>query len=421
MEYLKSNSLICDEQFGFVGGRSTTLQLLNALDAWTKAADSRIQTDIILMDFKKAFDTVPHKRLLKKLYGYGFRDPLLGWLKSFLHNRQQRVGVNGCFSSWHNITSGIPQGSVLGPVLFIIYINDLPSRVGSNALLFADDTKLYRPICTKMDQQLLQDDLYRLQSWSDHWLLRFHPKKCQVLSINPKDQFPYHMLDESKKSVQFLSHVSETRDLGVIIDSQLSFDGHITLKIKKANMILSLIRRTFTYIDANNLIVLFKSLVRPHLEFSNTVWHPFKKKHLVAIENVQRRATKLIPTLKDLSYTERLKRLNLPTLTFRRLRGDMIEVFKIMNNYYDSRVSSSILKLHVHASAVSTRGHKLKLFLPRANTELRRNFFSHRVVRHWNSLPEDVVTAPSINSFKNRLDTFWSSKLLRFDHEVDSH
>ena len=150
---------------------------------WTDILDSGHTIDVIYLDFKKAFDSVPHMRLLSKLNSYGFRDPLLGWLKSFLIGRRQRVCVHDTVSLWHNVTSGIPQGSVLGPVLFLLYINDLPDNVTSNVYMFADDTKIYRPMTSHEDTTILQNDLDCLQSWLAKWLLNFNLHKCKVMSI----------------------------------------------------------------------------------------------------------------------------------------------------------------------------------------------------------------------------------------------
>ena len=157
--YLLENNILSNCQFGFVSGRSVQLQLLSLLSHWTDILDSGHTIDVIYLDFKKAFDSVPHIRLLSKLHSYGVRDPLLGWHKSFLIGRRQRVCVNDTVSLWHNVTSGIPQGSVLGPVLFLLYINDVPDNVASNVYMYADDTKIYRPMTYHEDTTILQNDL----------------------------------------------------------------------------------------------------------------------------------------------------------------------------------------------------------------------------------------------------------------------
>ncbi|MEW8545715.1 MAG: reverse transcriptase family protein, partial [Candidatus Thiodiazotropha sp.] len=181
IEHMNRNNLFSNKQFGFIGGRSTSLQLLTVLDKWTEILDSGGTIHAIYMDFMKAFDKVPHKRLIKKLQAYGISQKMCRWVENFLYNRKQRVQVNGQFSNWAEVTSGIPQGSVLGPILFVIYINDLPDRIDSDIIMYADDTKMSKEIQVKEDSEVVQADIFRLQDWSDKWLLLFHPDKCKVL------------------------------------------------------------------------------------------------------------------------------------------------------------------------------------------------------------------------------------------------
>ena len=413
MKHMKNNNLFSNSQFGFIGGRSTVLQLLNVIDHWTEILDEGGIIDTIYLDFMKAFDKVPHKRLLAKLEYYGIGAPIISWIDSFLTGRKQRVVVNGYSSGWAEVTSGIPQGSVLGPLLFVIYINDLPSNIISDIYLFADDTKLYSKIDSLEDASQLQEDLRRLEQWSEKWLLRFHPDKCKVLDIGIRDRVSYEYFIGNTK----LNHTTEEKDLGVFIDNKLNFNSHISQKIDKANNTLGAIRRSFSYLDKTILLRLYTALVRPHIEYANPVWSPRLRKDIDAIENVQRRATKMVPEIRDLPYSDRLKALNLPTLAYRRARGDMIETYKILNNKYDQTVSN-FLPLHqnVHPDS-NTRGHSLKLLKRRSNKEIRKNSFSFRIVDAWNSLPNKVVTAPSTKSFERRLDKCWGEQDLKYDYK----
>ena len=177
------------------------------------------------------------------------------------------------------------------------------------------------------------------------------------------------------------------------------------------------IRRSFKHLDGQMFSKLFKALVRPHLEYANCVWSPSLKKDITALENVQRRATKQVPGMRDLSYPERLKALELPTLVYRRLRGDMIEVYKILSNVYDSNVAD-ILHLHSdHVARKNIRGNSKKLFKMRARLNVRKHFFTHRVVEIWNQLPNTVVEAPSVFSFERRLDKLWKNQGLVYDYK----
>ena len=307
------------------------------------------------------------------------------------------------------MTSGIPQGSVLGPTLFIIYINDLPETVESMVHIFADDTKIYRKIATENDCVKLQKDLDILQEWSSKWLLSFNAKKCKVMRLGGQHpEFIYKMRNNT--DVTNLEFTEMEKDLGIHVDNKLRLRNHAEIATAKANKILGLIRRSYEYLDAVSLKSLYTSLVRPHLEYGHTVWPLNYKMDLTLVENVQHRATKLVPALKDLEYPDRLKQLDLPSMAYRRCRGDMIEVYKYLHGQYNVDVS------FLPRTENSNRGHSIKLQKQSSQLKVRHDFFSLRVVDLWNSLPESVVSAPSLNSFKNRLDKFW--KEYKFNEEA---
>ena len=413
--HLTENGLISNKQFGFMAGRSTILQLLHCMEDWTNIIDSGGSVDVCYMDFLKAFDKVPHRRLIEKTKSYGMYGNILRWVQSFLENRQQRVVINGSYSSWRPVTSGIPQGSVLGPLLFVLYINDLPDSVLSKIFLFADDTKIYRHIQTTQDQDIFQKDIGSLQAWADKWLLKFHPNKCKIMSFGKKHPcYEYTMYTEDR-SVVPLSRVQDEKDVGVTFEEDMTFRKDITSRVVKANTIMGIIRRTYTHLDLDSFKLLFKALVRPHLEYGAPIWYPHLKYLITEVEKVQRRATKHVPALRNLTYENRLKKLSLPTLRFRRLRGDMIEVYKLLHGIYDS----TLPKLLEPVKDKTTRGHSLKLPKDRAYTSTKINFFTHRIVNNWNNLPENVVSAPSINSFKNRLDIFWKTHPWLYEYEAE--
>ena len=359
----------------------------------------------------KAFDKVPHLRLIHKLQSYGIQGPVKAWITDFLSERKQSVVVNGTASSWKQVTSGIPQGSVLGPTLFVIYINDLPNTVKSDVFLFADDTKIFTSLSSQQDAHNLQNDLNSLHNWTEKWLLKFHPEKCKILKIgNHELQCDFYLPSAEAP----LEVVHEEKDLGVIFDDHLTFYKHINNQVNKANRIMGSIRRSFSDLNEYNFKTLFVTMVRPHLEYAALIWSPHLKKDITLIENVQRRASKLVPGLKHLPYQSRLEQLGLPTLRFRRHRGDMIEVFKILNTY--SSDPASILK---QSTSTNTRGHSFKLQKYGSRLNSRHYSFSQRVINHWNNLPDDVVTATNINTFKNRLDRVWHKHPAKYDWEAD--
>ena len=254
------------------------------------------------MDFMKAFDKVPHRRLIVKLKAYGISERMCSWVENFLYGRKQRVQVNGRFSKGSNVSSGIPQGSVLGPILFVIYINDLPDSVVSDIALYANDTKISKDIQLDSDIIVVQNDLFRLQDWSDDWLLLFHPDNCIVIRISlPWKQDYINPEDFMRKSdgtlIKFEVSNCE-KDVGVYIDEHLLFETQIVTKVNKANSTLGLIRRSYTYLDEKMFVLLFKALVRPHLEYAQPGWSPYLKNHQQMIKKVQRPSTKLIPGFK---------------------------------------------------------------------------------------------------------------------------
>jgi len=302
---------------------------------------------------------------------------------------------------------------VLGPLLFVIYINDLPECVSSSSYLFADDTKILRIIKSESDAKLLQADIDALHAWSKKWLLKFHPDKCHVLTIGKFDKIMH--AERYKLGSRELEHVFQEKDLGVIFDSDLTFEEHINSKIKRANSMVGVIRRSFSFLDGGLFKQLFTSFVRPHVEYCQSVWSPHLKKYANLLESVQRRATKLVDGLKNLSYEERLQKLQLPTLAYRRLRGDMIELFK-HHHSYDEQILSPLFRKRIKPS----RHHDFQLernFAVDGFRGAEHNSFYFRATKIWNELPKDVVDADSLDTFKNRLDAHWNDRHLRFHYD----
>ena len=243
-------------------------QLLSVLDDCTRAMmEGYIYItliDVVYFDFSKAFDTVPHKRLIHKLRAYGIGGKLLEWLQSFLSDQEQSVVINSVFSSWRPVTSGVPQGSVMGPLLFAIHVNDLPLIVSSDLFMFADDLKLYRSITQPLDTTLLQHDVNTLFHWT--WLLNLSIPKCYVMSVgNINNTNPNYILDNVP-----LAASTCVRDLGMWIDDELNlkFHEHTSVTIAKANRILALMKRSFN-INMNIFLRLYTTLVHPILEYAN--------------------------------------------------------------------------------------------------------------------------------------------------------
>ena len=285
MEHTEQNKLLSSCQHGFVPKRSCATNLLHALEKWTTALDTGRPVDAVYLDFAKAFDSVPHQRMIAKIESYGIKSKVLNWIRDFLIGRQQRVSVKGMYSDWSNVTSGVPQGSVLRPVLFVIFVNDLPEILESWCTMYADDTKVSSTVQTESERQTMQADIDKLVDWADKWQLRFHADKCKVIHIgrnNPKQDYTMR-LHYSQDRAKLETSQCE-KDLGVMVDNELKFSRHVEAQVAKANKILGLIRRSYQFLDKESLRLLFTALVRPHLEFNNVAWSPRFQKDKNLIE-----------------------------------------------------------------------------------------------------------------------------------------
>ena len=407
IKHITVNELATSRQHGFTIGKSVTTNLLEVMNIWTEAIMHNIPVDILYLDYQKAFDCVPHKRLIQQVRSFGISGPALNWIAAFLSGRKQKVRVNGSESSWASVLSGIPQGSILGPILFSLFVNDIPGKVKSLISMFADDTKIHTPLSSEDSMFQLQEDLWVLEEWAMQMMMKFHPLKCKVLHLGKNNpQARYYMHNEDG-SLHKLEVAEEEKDLGVHTDKDLKFTTHCQNKINTANKMLRYIRHTFKYIDEDMFLLLYRSLVRPHLEFASTVWSPHLKYLKDAVERVQRRATKILPTLSEQSYTQRLHKLKLETLEYRRQRADLLELFRIKKNLHilDQSCHCSVCpnkEMFPSSLSTSTRGHPEKIQVQHA-TGIRKHYFSSRVTPVWNSLSTKTINSKTISIFKNNL------------------
>jgi hypothetical protein len=402
-DYLNTNNLITPNQHGFLSKRSTCTNLLESTNDWNKALDRNLITDVVYIDFQKAFDSVPHPKLLKKLAMYGIKKNLLHWISAFLSNRYQRILVGNSLSSATNILSGVPQGSVLGPTLFLLYINDLPSIVkdlNCYLMLYADDIKLYSSFKDADYSHDLAVAIYRVYLWSKKWQLKVANDKCFThrLAANSlcKD-FNYNY----QLGVHNLIWSAHPKDLGVTMDSNLNYNNHIANIVRASNIRGYLILKCFKSRDPRIIVKAFSTYVRPILEYCSPVWSPHRTELIKAVERVQRRFTKKITNLNNFSYFNRLKILGLELLEIRRIKQDLLTCYKILNNLVCLNTSSFFL----NNNYIYTRGHKFKLRKLKCKLDVRKYSFSLRVVNIWNNLPSNVVNAKSIDSFKNEINS----------------
>ena len=394
-KHLDEHHLIKHSQHGFSKGKSCLTNLLSFYRKVFETLDSGDRYDIVFLDFSKAFDRVPHRRLISKVKAHGIDGKVLEWIRGWLTGREQRVQINGKKSEWGNVTSGVPQGSVLGPLLFVIYINDLEAGISSDVSKFADDTKVGRPIKNIEDARRLQEDLNRLQEWSEKWKMQFNVNKCTFMSVGKENWHVDYTLSNTT-----LGKTLSARDLGVQVSCDLRPRQQCILARNRANKILGFISRCVTNRTPEVILRLYLALVRPHLDYAAQFWSPYYRKDIESLEAVQRRMTKMIQGLRNIPYKDRLKQLNLHSLERRRARGDLIEVYKWVKGINKGNIDQVIEV----SNQSKTRSNGCKLKKLRFRTDIGRYWFTNRVVNDWNRLSRHVVEAESIGSFKKRLD-----------------
>ncbi len=399
-DHLKKNRLIRESQHGFMPRKSCTTNLLEFLEKATKILDQGQNLDMAYLDFAKAFDLVPKKRLIEKLKAHGFTGKLLSWIENWLTNRRQRVVLNGKPSTWTAVLSGVPQGSILGPILFNIFINDLDEGIIATILLkFADDTKMGQRISSLRDRDQLQQNLDLLCAWANRWGMRFNVGKCRIMHFgrsNPCHNYSMNGVD--------LEKTVEEKDLGVLITSTLKVGNQCERAVQTANGVLARILRTFTYRNKSVLPLIYRTYVRPHLEYAVPVWSPWQAGDIDKLENVQKRLVSAIGGLKGSTYEEKLGELGMETLQARRKRLDLTQAFKIIRQKED--VDPNTWFTHIRADrGANTRMAEcgLNLIQGRSRLEIRRNFFSQRIAGQWNSLSTDTKMAKTVFEFRRKL------------------
>ena len=320
-------------------------------------------------------------------------------MRDYLTGREMRTVVKGVKSEWRRVTSGVPQGSVLGPIMFLIYINDMPMEVNSYMNMFADDAKIMRRIRNVEDCNELQEDLNQIYNWSTKWQMEFNINKSHVMRMGKSKYRPYK---EYKLGRETITEVNEEKDLGVIIQSNLSPEKHINKIFGKTYNTFQNIRLAFSYLDENMIKKIMTTLIRPQLEYAAVIWSPYMKKHVKKLERIQRLGTRMIPGYKEVSYEERLRKLDLPTLEERRERGDMITMYKIVNRL-DILDREDLIKM---SSSTQLRGHPKKIHKDSCMGDVKKYSFPYRGIDTWNKLSREVVCPASVSQMKEKLDIY---------------
>ena len=397
--HLHENHPLSDMQWGFQKGKSTVTALLSATHDWLMHLEQKREIACVFFDFQKAFDTVPHRRLMERLNQLQLDPYLIQWLGSYLTERQQSVVVNGTSSRTIPVVSGVPQGSVLGPLLFLIYIDTIPSlrlSVGTKLSLYADDILLYSVISSPEDYISLQHDIDQIYAWSVDNLMTFNAAKCKCMLISRRrnDHCPSLYLNSHQ-----LERVECYKYLGLLLSSDLSWSDHIQSTCSKARKLVGLLYRQFSGNTSPEVMAkLYTSLVRPHLEYGAQVWHPHLAKDIYAVENIQKFGLRVCSRQWNTTYQDLLDLFDLPSLENRRLYMSLSTFFKIIHNltyfptmYHPIPLSSS--------SSRSSRNFQFRA--PFARTNSLKFSFLPNTITLWNNLPTYAVNCTTLSAFKH--------------------
>jgi len=410
VHHLESNNLLCSQQHGFRSGHSCLTQLLHHFDNILENFLDGNDTDCIYLDYAKAFDKVDHALLIKKLSKYGIHPKIISWIESFLKDRTQQVVVEGQLSFAALILSGVPQGTVLGPILFLIFINDITNCVTSSVIrCFADDTRIMKAISHTPDMSLLQYDLDRVTQWSIRNNMSLHEDKFEFMSHIANRSNTLHQLPFTCEVYQYttskgiLMPVDQLRDLGVTVTADLSWTTQIKAMANKARQKAAWVLSVFHTRNPTIMLTLYKSMVRSLLEYCCPLWNPRKVSEIQELERVQKTFTARIEGVQHLNYWERLKKLSIMSLQRRRERYILLHMWKILNKAVSNDLKIQfVLRPRTGYKAVVP---PLRGGATTYHQSLYDNSFAVSGPRLWNCLPVSLNKIKEFDSFKRQLSS----------------
>ena len=405
LTHLLSNNLLSNEQHGFIKNRSTLSQQVCLMNSLTQYHETWKPSEMIYLDFSKAFDTVSHQKLVFILSHFKINPTIIFWLQQYLTGRTQRTTLDGSFSSPCSTSSGVPQGSVLGPLLFVLYIEDLLRTLKADCptvsiYAFADDLKLM-----SSEPNALKTAISIVETWTHLWQLNIQPAKTEHIVFErgkktDQNTQPYIVSGVPAKTTTVV------KDLGLLISNNLKWSTHITHISSKASKLSNIILRSFSASNLHTYTLLYKSYIRPLVEYNTSIWAPYSQGDLDTVENVQRRYTKRICqklNIKFNGYKQRLDILNLETLENRRIKLDLVLVYKIVNGLIFVNQTEIFQVIN---TSYNLRRHKLSLRNPfRITSDIGKYFFTNRIIKVWNDLPETLVNSETLATFKSGLNS----------------
>ena len=399
MRHLDRHNILHTRQHGFRARRSCDTQLVEFTHDLFAGIQDGHQMDVIIMDFAKAFDKVSHNSLLIKLQRNGITGRSLAWIAAFLKDRTQQVVVDGARSERGEVSSGVPQGSVIAPALFLVFINDLPDSISSDVRLFADDTVVYRKVASAEDAAILQRDLDSLAKWEEEWQMQFHASKCQVLKVRRArtgidTEYRLHGIS--------LPHADEVKYLGVTISKDLKWNKHVANIRNKASSKLSFLQRNVKIGSPKLKEQLYQTLVRSNLEYASCVWDPHEAKLIKQLEMVQRRAARWVTNRyhNTSSVTDMLRDLTWQSLELRRTHSRLCMLYKLHHDLVAIHPSYTHLSNTTRHTRTS-QTMQYTVYQPRTNY-FKYSFFPLTIVQ-WNMLGVNIKCAATVNMFKTQV------------------